>query len=173
MIRYKVKDIVEAVKDLEIDVLAHQANCFNTMGAGVAKALADNFPELSEVDQRTVKGDRTKLGTSTSAWNEGNCTTLFNLYGQYGYSRVVKQTDYKALRSAIRAKKRHMKFETWLDEENKPQPITIGLPKIGAGLGGGDWNTIEKIIEEELGMYDVTIYVIDADEIPEGGERVW
>ena len=26
----------------------------------------------------------------------------------------------------------------------------IGLPQIGAGLGGGDWNIISKIIDEEL-----------------------
>ena len=33
----------------------------------------------------------------------------------------------------------------------------IGLPLIGAGLAGGDWNVIEKIIEKELKDMDVTI----------------
>lgn len=33
----------------------------------------------------------------------------------------------------------------------------IGLPLIGAGLAGGDWNIIEKIIGKELKDMDVTI----------------
>jgi len=44
--------------------------------------------------------------------------------------------------------------------------MKVGLPKIGAGLGGGDWSIISKIIEEELGEFDVTIYVLDEKEIP-------
>ena len=34
---------------------------------------------------------------------------------------------------------------------------TIHAPKFGAGLSGGDWNTIEKIIKEVITV-DVTIY---------------
>jgi O-acetyl-ADP-ribose deacetylase (regulator of RNase III) len=33
----------------------------------------------------------------------------------------------------------------------------IGLPLIGAGLAGGDWNRIEKIIEKEFTKNDVSI----------------
>lgn len=33
----------------------------------------------------------------------------------------------------------------------------MGLPKIGAGLAGGDWPTIVAIIEEELAGEDVTL----------------
>jgi O-acetyl-ADP-ribose deacetylase (regulator of RNase III) len=38
---------------------------------------------------------------------------------------------------------------------------TIGLPMIGAGLAGGDWNRIKKIIEEELDAMDVWIVKYD------------
>jgi O-acetyl-ADP-ribose deacetylase (regulator of RNase III) len=33
----------------------------------------------------------------------------------------------------------------------------IGLPKIGCGLAGGDWNIVRQIIERELIDMDVTI----------------
>jgi len=33
----------------------------------------------------------------------------------------------------------------------------IGLPKIGCGLAGGDWNIVQGIIEDELHDCDVTI----------------
>jgi O-acetyl-ADP-ribose deacetylase (regulator of RNase III) len=34
---------------------------------------------------------------------------------------------------------------------------TFGLPMIGAGLAGGDWDIIEGIIQEELNGEDVTV----------------
>ena len=34
----------------------------------------------------------------------------------------------------------------------------IGLPKIGAGTGGGKWEVIEEIIREELKGREVRIY---------------
>ena len=37
----------------------------------------------------------------------------------------------------------------------------VGLPKIGAGLAGGDWDVIAKIIEEELSGENVTIVVLE------------
>jgi O-acetyl-ADP-ribose deacetylase (regulator of RNase III) len=36
----------------------------------------------------------------------------------------------------------------------------VGFPKIGAGLGGGDWDTIARIIEDTFEGYDVTIYTL-------------
>jgi O-acetyl-ADP-ribose deacetylase (regulator of RNase III) len=36
----------------------------------------------------------------------------------------------------------------------------VAMPKIGAGLAGGDWNVIEKIIEEECkGVQPVVYYL--------------
>lgn len=36
--------------------------------------------------------------------------------------------------------------------------MTIAIPKIGAGLAGGDWETIRPILEEVFNDYDLTIY---------------
>jgi hypothetical protein len=33
----------------------------------------------------------------------------------------------------------------------------FGIPRIGAGLAGGDWNIISKIIDEEMDGEDVTL----------------
>ena len=37
----------------------------------------------------------------------------------------------------------------------------IGYPKIGAGLAGGDWSIIEKIIDEELQGTDHTLVIFE------------
>jgi len=35
------------------------------------------------------------------------------------------------------------------------------MPRIGAGLAGGDWDTIEAIITEELCAHDIPVTVYD------------
>ena len=52
--------------------------------------------------------------------------------------------DYEALRSCLNAVAAHT-----------DSPVV--MPKIGAGLGGGDWTVIEKIIDETLGAR-ATVY---------------
>lgn len=37
---------------------------------------------------------------------------------------------------------------------------TIHMPRIGCGLAGGEWETVEKIINQELGEFSVTVYDI-------------
>jgi len=39
----------------------------------------------------------------------------------------------------------------------------MAFPLIGAGLAGGDWNILKKIISEELFNEDVTIIVWEND----------
>jgi len=62
--------------------------------------------------------------------------------------REKKQTDYNALSSALKAV-----------NQNFPTG-TIGMPKVGCGLGGGDWTIVEKIIDTEFKNREVTIYEI-------------
>jgi O-acetyl-ADP-ribose deacetylase (regulator of RNase III) len=40
--------------------------------------------------------------------------------------------------------------------------LSVAIPKIGAGLAGGDWNIISTIIEKELKKYPVnlTVYIL-------------
>lgn len=137
----------DLVRDAEkYEVIAHCCNCFCTMGAGIAPQIKHKFPEAYEVDCETTKGDINKLGTIS--YTKKSTPIVVNLYGQFDYTgrRSGKMDlDYDALRRALRAMK------------EKFTGKTFGLPMIGAGLAGGDWNVIEKIIADEmLGEY-VTI----------------
>lgn len=154
--KYKLKSIVDAVHDKEVDAIAHQANCHCTMKSGIAPVLAKAFPPMWDVDQLTVYGDARKMGSCTYEYiAEG--ILGFNLYGQYGYSRFKQDTEYANVRKALR---QMAGVCDWAGVRY------IGLPKIGCGLGGGDWEIVSAIIEEELEEFDVTIYVIDEKEIP-------
>jgi len=75
---------------------------------------------------------------------------VVNAYTQYRYGRNhadgdSNPFDYEAFTMCMR-KMNHL-FKGKL----------IGMPKIGAGLAGGDWNKIEKIIEAELLFCKVTV----------------
>lgn len=45
-----------------IDIFAHGANCWSTMGAGIALHIGNNFPALREVDANDPRGPEQRLG---------------------------------------------------------------------------------------------------------------
>lgn len=155
-LKYRLKDIVQAVHDREVQAIAHQANCWNTMKSGIAPVLAKAFPPMYEADQATYRGDALKLGTVSYDYiAEG--ILGFNLYGQYDFSRFKQDTQYAHVRNSLKE---------MVTVCIGAGVFSVGLPKIGCGLGGGDWGIVSNIIEEELRNFDVTIYVIDEKEIP-------
>lgn len=77
MLKYKKGCLIKAAKSGEVDVIAHQCNCFNNMGAGIAPQIKKAFPEAWHVDRNTIKGDRGKLGSLSWAYSDG--VTVFNL----------------------------------------------------------------------------------------------
>jgi len=145
MIIYKKGDVVKAALNHEFNVLVHGCNCYHTMGSGVAKQIKKEFPNAYAIDCTTPKGPE-KLGDITIAHQ--HCVAIVNAYTQNFYGGGKCHADYAAIRSCMRKIKKNF------------GSLKIGMPKIGAGLAGGDWTTIEKIIEEELSGCDVTVYYL-------------
>ena len=154
-------DLIKLALEGYFDVIVHGANCFCKMGKGIALNIRHTFPEAYKVDKETKYGDVTKLGTFTFVRvqkSRGNIV-IINAYTQYGFHPkhygcspqygVGKQyVDYKAVRDVFKRIK-----ETF-------HGYRIGYCKIGAGLGGGDWGIISKIIDEELEGEDHTLVVL-------------
>lgn len=53
---YKNESIIDAFNNGDIDVLAHQVNCF-VVGAGVARVIRQTFPKSIRTDDRCEYGD--------------------------------------------------------------------------------------------------------------------
>jgi len=51
----------------QFDVIVQGCNCQCRMGRGIAASIREQFPEAYAADLATVKGDRSKLGTFSSA----------------------------------------------------------------------------------------------------------
>lgn len=158
-------NLIKLAKEGKFDVTVQGNNCFCTQGSGLAPQMVeafgtDRFPK----ENLTFRGDINKLGTIDfegrykENWKEkafvqmGRPYDLYvvNSYTQYYYGRnhedgVDKPVDYEAITMVMRKLNHTFKGKH------------IGLPKIGAGLAGGDWNTIKNIIQKELKDCNVTV----------------
>jgi O-acetyl-ADP-ribose deacetylase (regulator of RNase III) len=146
-------DLIRLAVDGAFDVIVHGCNCFGSMGAGIARAIAAEFPEAAAADRETAAGDRAKLGTITTATvrRGAHVITVVNGYTQYRYHGAGRLVDYEAVRAVMREVKRRFAGRR------------IGYPKIGAGLARGDWDAIAAIIDEELAGEDHTLVEFAAE----------
>jgi O-acetyl-ADP-ribose deacetylase (regulator of RNase III) len=129
------------------DVVVHGANCQCVMRAGIAKSIRALFPEANEADDATRKGDRAKLGSiSVAEVVRGSVHFhVVNAYTQFDYRGPGTRVDYDAVRAAMKLVKQRFPGRR------------IGYPRIGAGLGRGDWARLAQIIDEELLDEDHTL----------------
>lgn len=162
-------DIISLALEGKFDVVVHGCNCFCVMGAGLAPQMVqafnvDKFP----MEGKEHMGDINKLGTidyqpqllvnkvaypysaKRLILNQGlpySQLIVVNAYTQYDTrsKENLSPVDYEAITLCMR--KMNVEF----------QNLHIGLPFIGAGLAGGDWNKINTIIKQELKDCDVTI----------------
>ncbi len=133
-------DLIDLAKKGEFDVIVHGCNCFCNMGAGIAKQIKLEFSKAYDTDLKTKEGDKLKLGTinCTKVKTSNGKLVVVNGYTQYQYWGDEILVDYDALR------------HVFSEIKKKFPDKRIGYPAIGAGLAGGDWNKISKIINEEL-----------------------
>jgi O-acetyl-ADP-ribose deacetylase (regulator of RNase III) len=162
-------DLIKLALQAKFDVIAHGCNCLSNMGAGLAPHMAiifgcDRFPmenqganinKLGCIDYRTFILGKGGIWDANLDENVHNDPTLIvvNAYTQHRYGRNhadgdKKPLDYEALTLCMR------KMNTVFSGKH------IGLPKIGAGLAGGDWNKIKNIIKTELKDCKVTVVIL-------------
>lgn len=129
------------------DVIGHGCNCMCTMGAGIAKSIRREFPAAYQADLKTTRGDRTKLGTCTHVTIplEQHTLIVVNAYTQFDWRGKGDLLDYEALRRAM----------SWMVASFSGK--RFGLPRIGAGLAGGDWPRIEAILTDVFQSEDLTV----------------
>lgn len=132
--------------------IMHQANCFKTMGAGIAKSIAEKYPEAYLADKSLPLSPTQRLGKFSYAKAKDR-KTVVNLYGQHGYGQGI-QTDYDSLESAIH------QFFTKARKDSSVNLEKVGVPyKIGCGLAGGDWDIVKSILNRQSELHKVTIYI--------------
>lgn len=133
------------------DAILHQVNCQGVMGSGIAKQVKEKYPSVySNYRWRCClnDGSTSKLLGNIQSCAVGLDKYIVNLFAQDKYGRDGRcYTDYNALRACFRQ----------VNEEFTGKTVAIPY-MMSCGRGGGDWNIVSKIIEDEMKDCDVTIY---------------
>ena len=142
------------------DYLLHQVNCQGVMGAGIAKTIKEEMPDVFyryKLYVDSYGGMTSLLGscqTCMTKWN-GISITVCNLFGQDNFGRTGDRfTDYDALEQA-------MKIALWSSRSNTRFVIPMF---IGCGYGGGNWDTVMDIIERVF--VNRSVLLVRYDESP-------
>ncbi len=119
----------------EFDVIVHGCNCFCAMGGGIAREIAERFPEAEMEDRKTTRGDYDKLGNYTRVEID-DFFVIVNAYTQYGVSTGEDVFEYDA-------------FKLILQKLAKRYPTAqFGFPMIGMGLAQGNETKILGMLLE-------------------------
>lgn len=147
-------DLIKLANEGTFDVITHGCNCMSTMGAGIAPQMVKAFGvNQYPLESFGRSGDINKLGQIE--WyveRDGPIPFVVNSYTQYNYGANHKDGtanpfDYVAFTLCMRKMNHVFKGKR------------IGMPKIGAGLAGGDWQLIHQIIVRELKDCIVTVVI--------------
>lgn len=147
MVKYK-KEFIENAQET---IIAHGCNSMGVMGSGVARIVKEKWPRAF----KDYRNEYEKNGLFIGEVIFSVCADkiIANCITQQSYGRDKKQyVDYNAIRTCMSGIKEYM-IQRNLN--------SLAMPKIGAGLGGGDWPLIEDIINKVFISNSVSISVYD------------
>lgn len=151
-IKYISGDMIDMMKDPEQlkipTIFVHGCNCHLAMKSGIAGGISIHFPEAVQADEwyyKYFKDNMDMLGNySYINLSEGvSVSKLCNLYTQY-FPGADLRLD--ALEDAFRN----------IADDYGYEGYRLVFPKIGAGVAGGDWEVISRIIENTIDDGDFT-----------------
>lgn len=152
----KIKgDLLDLAEKGEFDYIAHGCNCFVAMGAGIARQIADKYPEALREDARTRKGDPKKLGDFSIARRFLPTPSLRGFWIVNAYTQYRPGADFQScyLETFL-----HKFCLTYVNGRIPPNPlIRIGVPWIGCGIGGGNKASVMRIFNKFSELLDITI----------------
>lgn len=139
--------------------IAHGVNTQGKMNSGVAKAIREKYPDIydeyvSYIKYQIEEKGRDPLGACSQYRDAKGHTLVYNMFTQdkYGYDGK-RYVSYKAVKESfdlLNYLAQTPRFGRALNP--------VGIPKIGAGLGGGDWEVIEQIIDEVTPHIEIWVY---------------
>lgn len=130
-----------------LTAFAHAVNCAGTMDAGVAVAFKKRWPRMFDEYAARCADGRLHLG-DVFVWSEGD---------EVVYNMAI-QEHWKA-RSKLAAFKRALEKTVELATEGRVP--RVGLPRIGAGLGGLEWLRVKSVLNDVGGETDVELMVFE------------
>ena len=164
MIHYLIGSAVEPLVTGP-KIICHICNDIGAWGAGFVLAVSKKWPQ-PEAKYRALTPEKRQLGyvqliPVTPDIYVANMIAQHDTKPMYagGYgahnsnSNPIPPIRYDALRTCLRV----------LQMDAHSLHASVHMPRIGCGLAGGDWKTVEKLIQECLP--DIEVYVYDLPQV--------
>lgn len=148
MIRFVTGDLIaSAIHEHHFDCIAHGVNCQGVMGSGIARTIRDRMPivyrryreahangqlELGFVQNVPVRSLEGRGGFGLTVWN---CATQ-EYYGRSGKAYADLDAVKMCMQQVLELSLQMQIVPRGVAGLRRLEPLHIGLPMIGAGLGG-------------------------------------
>ncbi len=136
-------------------IIVHICNDIGAWGRGFVLALSKKWPQPEQRYRAWAHGEESlpfELGQVQFVPVEYQ-VWVANVLGQHDIRRRggVSPVRYEAIRQGLQR----------VAERARRDKASVHMPRIGAGLAGGDWTTISQIIHDELVAQGITVTVYD------------
>lgn len=133
MIEYRKGNLM----DVKSGIIIHGCNLQGVMGAGVAKATKEKYPDCFLKYKTQLDLLNYSLGMDIM-YRVNDNLLICNALTQKCFGRDKRQVNYAAI----------VQVFSRLVPEAIRNDLVLHFPKIGAGLGGGEWGIISQLIED-------------------------
>lgn len=132
MIVNKVGDIFTT----NAPIIAHGTNLHGECG-GLAGVLFKKFPDAHNAYMEFLQNGKAALGRIYMFWDKDNDKVIADLFIQ---DLPGPHADMKALQTCVRRLRRAAESGN----------LNVALPRLGSGIGGLQWEDVEKVLHAEL-----------------------
>lgn len=129
-----------------LPAIGHGCNCVGAMGAGIAKEFKRRSPQMYREYRRRCHNGQFRLG-DVFAW-EADDLVIYNLATQ---SVPRPSATLDAIATSVRAA---------LADAERRGLTRLGMPRIGAGLGGLAWPDVAAVLEAATADRAVDLVVV-------------
>lgn len=141
------------LEEVNYGVIVHGCNTQGVMGGGIALQIRQKWPKVYEgylqICKANLAAGRDLLGDVLFIpVKQYDNLIIANAFTQKYFGTDQRHVNYDAVAKCFEAVKKFY--------PDKP----IHFPMIGAGLAGGNWNIIQKIIEEEASGCDLNLWIL-------------
>lgn len=134
-------------------IIVHCCNDIGAWGAGFVLAISRRWKEPEQQFRTLINPQLGDVEFVAVKSHDAAPLWVANLIGQHGVRNTINGPPirYDAIKAGLQK----------VCEFAKVQNASVHMPRMGAGLAGGDWEIIQKITEEELINKGISVTVYD------------
>lgn len=154
MIRYETGDLLDA----DLPAIAHGCNTQGVMGSGIARTIRARFPVMFDIYKTLCDEGYFYLG-GLFPYTHDDDYKIFNLGTQ-----ILPGPNADLIAIAVSVRRM-----LWLSADDGTEQI--GIPRIGAGIGGLDWGDVEHALQIAAhgSAVDLIVYTLPEEQEKFGG----